>query len=799
MSDFTNGASYLVIDLGGEQAFQGLGGQLASCLESITGIEPNKICLSFDESQTYCSEDKSDIIKLQQLSDQVTIENSFCHHNRGVFVVLSCQQSKKLNELFSGGTALAVSTMGVDETNPIAFEENGDSSPFWPRFLELLQRTHARNRVILFTLDPLNFPQVKDWRFDIVQLRNEDSISEYVLTRIGRDIFNFSLRVDERDKELFVRKEAKHGQTSGTHTGSLLQSEYQDWFRQEFGSLSVSLAFLSSCWKPLCKLPIPKEDEPTDRFMLPWQAQIAVGVTRMCRRMSTWTLEGEPFECTVVLVGQEPDAILKENGARFRSLIELDTPCPFNFDYEDEIRQYAEMAQGPPLLMIISARDGHLHHLATSLMSDNSGLSHRYFKELAGEHGIVFRVRPPAKVDIFTRDRLALGYDGFQWNEAPFDKLEKAANNHFEIKDVQQKCVDRLIESTQRLLDQSQSSIFILVPEAERKTALELTSESLRPSILWPTQTRIKIGEVDPAVLASILQLDGAHLIDQDGEVFAISRRINARLDARHRIGLSEKEFDSIRQKLHCLPSGAMARRIQQPSNEDFGELVFPRRISPQWIEDWDETNVLLTTPGLGAKIKAEIVEELTELYVLGFVQDFTVHSLRGLQSQLTTENVDNNIIQYDDDKIGLVLWDSRKGKKAPSDEMVFVKTVVEDICKQANRGKHTLTKEWFVDRMIPKTTKTDDGEIVFPGLVLTPDGRVLVLERLFMQVMNARGLPTGLYEGLFDWHRYGSHNASKSSGTGTRAAEEIHHSLPQSSVVKVSASGKLSVKRSTN
>ncbi|MCA9063600.1 MAG: hypothetical protein KDA96_11090 [Planctomycetaceae bacterium] len=781
--------AYWVIDLSGTEAFKGLGRNISVCIESITRLRPKHVTLTFDATQTDCIEGDSDIELLNALSEESAVADSFARNNRGVFAVLSNEQSTKLEEIFGGGTPMAVTSLCVDDTAPIRFEDGGQ--PFWPLFFALLQRIHACSRVILFTLNPLNFELPSDWKFDLVQLGNEDNVAEYVLTRIGRDIFNFALRVNERDQQCFVSdQDPMRG--AGTHVRGLLKSEYNDWFRQEFGCLTAAQAFLRCCWDPLCRLPLPNEKEATNRTMLPLPAQIAIGVTRLCRRMSTWTLEGDPFECTVVLVGQDKEEVLKASGERFRSLIELDSPCPFNFDFEDEVRQYAEMSQGLPLMMIVSAITGRLQHIATSLLPNHSGLSHRYFKQLAGERAIVFRIRPPGKVDIFDRSALVLGFDGFQWRETPFAELEMRALQHFKRKDIQQTCTDRLIESTQRLLDNSQSSIFILVSEADRKTALDLTGESLRPSVMWPTQTWIKISEVDPAVLASTLHLDGAHLIDESGEVFAIARRIRARVDCRHQIILTRAEYDQLQPRHHCLPYGAAVQAREDQTDEMYADLVFPRRLSPSWVLDWEGEFDQKLGEGICRKIRAAVTGELVQLCYLRFDQEYTTHSLEPIRSQLRQRHIESAALKLKD-KITLLLWEKDCIKEASqSTWRTKVNAAVSDLC--AARGKYELKDDWFVARSIPKAAMIQPVGFSVSGLALTECGKVFVVEQMFKDVMGDANLPPGLYEELFHWDRDAAGIGGQSSGTGTRAAEEISKRLPSSVVVKVSASGRLKV-----
>ena len=787
---------YWVLDLGGSQAFKGLGAQLVSCIETITGNPPIKVTLQFDELDSQANLKGGDIESLNDLSSLVSRQNSNQSQPiRGVFAVLSNVQSQNLSLLCNQARSVGASSCNVKETDadrsiPLEFAP-GDSL-FWDTFLALLSRADVVSRAILFSLANVD-ASVFDKEFDIVKLGDSDRVSDYMLSRIGRDMYNFSPRVNERDNNRFLSKQDATG-TLPPYGRNLLKSEYNDWFRQEFGDFATAQAFLRCCWGPLCQLPLPEEGTQPNRSILPWPAQIAIGVTRMCRRMSTWTLEGNPFECTVVLVRQATVDVLKDHGSRFRSLIELHTPCPFNFDHEDNVRQYAEMAQGMPLIMAVSATDGKLHHIATSVRQDHSGLSHRYFSDLAGDHGIAFRIRPPAKVDVFSRDGLVLSYDGFHWKEKPFDALVEASARHFsKRKDIQRQCVDRIVEATQRLLDSAQSSIFIFVSEDDRKTALDLTGESLRPSVMWPSRSRIKVSEVEPGVLAATLHLDGAHLIDEDGEVFAIARRIRARRNARHRITLTKEEYSAILQYQHCLPCGGSVDRLHADQMGRYGELVFPRRLSISWINDWTKSLECIGD-SVSERIDEELKRELTPLHTVFFKDDDpSVFSLDELRSQLQEVGIDGLLLRLHG-KIGLVIL-----KPFPSLDTVEthdgLRGRLSEQCGISQRGEFELATEWFVDRRIPQASEGYSAVPKVEGVAISPSGRVLVVESVLHAVMGNENIGFGLYQELFNWDQHGDERKDTSPGTGSRAAQEIHMRLPTSTVVKVSASGKLTVK----
>ncbi len=332
--------------------------------------------------------------------------------------------------------------------------------------------------------------------------------------------------------------------------------------------------------------------------------------------MSTWTLEGAPFECTVVLQPSSSDEHLKAVGARFRALINIVPPCPFNFDHEEQIRNYAETAQSNALFMLVYAGDANLHHVATAL-GDSNHLPISYYTDLAKHFSMVFRVRPPGRVDVYTRDGLVMTHDGFRWIDDPLGGVREAVSQHFRnISSGRENCITCLLEAVQMLLDRYESCIFILVDSKDKETARRLTREALRPTIMWSTSSMIRVDDLVPAALAGLLHLDGAHLFDDQGGLLTISKRISAG-HARHEISITKEEFEHIQACLHLLPNGASIEQTLKPPGEgtkssttSSGEqelaaeneksylLLFAQRLELHWLDDWP-----VASPGSGLKL----------------------------------------------------------------------------------------------------------------------------------------------------------------------------------------------------
>src|SRR6266852_5291521 len=121
--------------------------------------------------------------------------------------------------------------------------------------------------------------------------------------------------------------------------------------RQEFDQADVRSRF-----QQLCERVFPR---PKD-VLIAQEHLFALHVLRLCRRIVNWTLEGSPFECSVLLMNHSE--YLRAN--RFVSpLVEFNKKVPFHFENLDEIRNLGEMTQSYGLLFYVSTDDMNAHNI----------------------------------------------------------------------------------------------------------------------------------------------------------------------------------------------------------------------------------------------------------------------------------------------------------------------------------------------------------------------------------------------------------------------------------------------------
>lgn len=396
-----------------------------------------------------------------------------------------------------------------------------------------------------------------EWCFQvesIAELRTQtersdaDGLRQYLLTVLGGDLFGFHPRFDDNKPPSSLAPRKRVSETWDRRSKLPYEDDYYQWFRQEFGSRRIGQLFTEACWESVCD----RTCRPRiGRTLLPVPIQNAIGVARMCRRMSTWTLEGAPFACTVVLLSDEAMRSIGVSTSRFSRLIDLRPPTPFNLRNQEVIRAHAELAQSEGLLMIVSADDGRLHGIGTSRLDREAPpreVRHSFYSWLSESDTLVFDIRPDRVIHLYGRNGLLLDYDGFEWIASPMAYASERFSKFFARQDREDdpdsekplfaqrpsaettaKRSRTLADAMRRLVDANESSIFALLDEDDVREAGRSAVEMLRPDIRWSSSDRVSISGLDSESLAGLLHLDGAHLISRDGHVLSISRRINTR------------------------------------------------------------------------------------------------------------------------------------------------------------------------------------------------------------------------------------------------------------------------------
>ena len=177
--------------------------------------------------------------------------------------------------------------------------------------------------------------------------------------------------------------------------------------------------------------------------------RLALTIIRMARRLSTYTLEGTPYEFTLHLpnrpIGSSPTAIA------------MDTAAFINFDDAEIVKDHTEMAQSCDLVMVVNPEKGTLSEI-NKRTDDNSALARHleYAKRLRDAGGLWIHVKN-GRVEVYgpwprpgTSDStdqfneikvtnrmdlevtaFALRHDGFRWEAAPFVELRNHLRKAF--------------------------------------------------------------------------------------------------------------------------------------------------------------------------------------------------------------------------------------------------------------------------------------------------------------------------------------------------------------------------------
>ena len=726
-------------------------------------------------------------------------------------------------------------------------------APALMRIVTLAQSVGADGNAVFFTGEPDEEQLAPDtcWGFkvesyDALLSANEpsdfDGLRQYLLTMLGTDLFGFHPRFSDSKPPSTLSETARASEGWMPLSQQPYSESYAHWFRQEMGSREVGRLFTDACWSSLCN---PRIQQRTDRVLLPVAVQYAIGVARLCRRLSTWTLEGTPFACTVALLSADSMRAIGSATSRLSPLIDLRPPTPFNVRNEGAIRRHAELAQSEGLFLIVSAEDGLLHSIGTARSGENApsrSMRHSFYSWLAGNGSLVFDIRPQGGIHLYGVTGLLLDHDGFEWAPSPLAWAAEMFNTFFsdhQIDDVSpnstyrlkssnehaSRCSQTLGDATRRLVDGHESSIFALLHESDRDGANKLAAEMLRPDIRWSASDRIGIDGMDSESLSGLLHLDGAHLISQDGHVLSISRRINARafrdeVKIRDRRELNDllayidhQRSNDKRVPFHVVPAGDSSA-----GKSDVHLLLLYDRLTESTLEHWtkqqeDDPQERWMGPNLKRELQKKIIDRDAPEHFVVPLDDFS-DSLKVQIQSLIRDELDTNVVRYKSYELAeRAMPDNGKPDKAVRAILLprlqtetqrnkardlAVKTVQEKLEVNIQTETVRLHREEF-----PYDSERLRQEPRWPdGVAYDEDtSSVFIEESVVDRRMDGERLstdPTGNGDRLLDvvrqqllaWRSLGEVAAAQVPGTGGRAAIELSRQLPSSLVVKVSASG---------
>lgn len=259
---------------------------------------------------------------------------------------------------------------------------------------------------------------------------------------------------------------------------------YSDWLHQEFGDKAVATAVLSLTANTYSTPPTTLKPA-----IFPVEWQVVLGAIRLARRMATWTLEGETFECSVLLT-DSATCMQLQSGQYFllTRLFEMAGPLPFNFVHERDVRFYAETAQSDELFLVVDVSAGLLRDIAVANKNEHSPSRHNRFASLARGHNIVLHVQS-GYVEVYVDGTMELWHDGFEWIVQPLEPLRKIIRTHFaKLRGNESTTTNLLVNSIAKLMDGQHGSTIIFLHDDDDVPLSISDSEfqPLSPPIPWP-------------------------------------------------------------------------------------------------------------------------------------------------------------------------------------------------------------------------------------------------------------------------------------------------------------------------
>lgn len=299
-------------------------------------------------------------------------------------------------------------------------------------------------------------------------------------------------------------------------------SEFGIRLQQEFHSEGSERVFLD-----LCQSVFPLD---TSRPSLkPYH--VLLESLRLARRMVNWTLEGEPFECTILLcTGDECGTRINAPKSLVARLYKFVPPIPFVFQELSKIHDDAEMTQSAGLLLFVNVDTGRLEKILIHTPEPDKGQVHRLSSlcSLADDSAVVVHMRAGHVVEVYGKVRdqaqYLLKYDGFEWLPGPFRDLE------FILQSRLRKAHGSLVEAVSTLLDGYKGSIIVLLHGDDEKTFKTLEADGFFPPMRAGVEpedqeTSAHVWNIPTASLTGILQIDGAHVIDSKGKLAYFGRK----------------------------------------------------------------------------------------------------------------------------------------------------------------------------------------------------------------------------------------------------------------------------------
>lgn len=304
---------------------------------------------------------------------------------------------------------------------------------------------------------------------------------------------------------------------------------------------------------------------------------VTLHVMKVCRQLSTYTLEGAAFECNVLITrgGRRDQPVPGFGDLQFHTCFRPDPPAPFAVSGH-LLRAYSELAQGEQTVMAVDADTCRLTEVFVIRCGSREHTRRYLLCGTAARHrGLTVHVRGGGLVEVYDEGNLQLWYDGFRWARQPFERLAEFLSRFFtrpegggppksdppeaetpeqqqvrmnreaaERKEWVHGIVRRVIGGVMSLIDRRASSILVFTTLAGWKTIAPEAKPNDVAYMVHVNAARkgelVRVGGTVPdaktliplSALVGLLRVDGAHVLLDDGSVAGVGYRVIGRSTA---------------------------------------------------------------------------------------------------------------------------------------------------------------------------------------------------------------------------------------------------------------------------
>lgn len=292
----------------------------------------------------------------------------------------------------------------------------------------------------------------------------------------------------------------------------------------------------------------------------------------LSRKMATRTLEGKPFQCTVIATAalewqskvgyglsqsEEPRARGQrstQSRARAES-IPQEQWClrcasfaagpASSFLFSDRsIANHIELIQAEDLVLIVDAVTLRVLDIVAHRHREDWYRAMCYNRLANAFQGVAVHMRYGCHVEVYDSEKMQLWYDGFSWRARPFEEVWTYLREFFgEQRDGERpQLTGRVIGALFGLQDLQVGSMIAFVDEERlRSIDVRLTPDDpppgrdpvLRPlrggvtsALTRPPMRRPPIKSLSLAALIGLLKVDGAHVITQQGALRHLAHQV---------------------------------------------------------------------------------------------------------------------------------------------------------------------------------------------------------------------------------------------------------------------------------